>query len=187
MKTTYLSALLAAMGAMTIATSTSANPSEQPQLNFSCQLNEGVPTTVAQSPESDTQLPVFHWKKEALASKSTDSPEQLCNIVSEKLENYSSQGYDLSSINFVGTVLQDEFPVICANADENGDCSKILLTLKPVTEVDPAIVANDVVDSILDKNLQPQKSQSRDRGVQSISYQVDFWSLLGLRPKFMSK
>lgn len=184
MKTTYISALLVAMGAMTLATSTSANPSEEPQLNFSCQLTEGVHTTVAKSPESDTQLPIFHWKKEALASKSTDSPEQLCNMVSEKLENYSSQGYDLSSINFVGTVVQDELPVICANAEENG-CSKILLTLKPVKEVDPAIVASDVVDSILDKNLQPQKSQSRARGVQSISYQVDFWSLLGLGPKFI--
>ncbi|MEM8674729.1 MAG: COP23 domain-containing protein [Cyanobacteria bacterium P01_G01_bin.67] len=184
MKIAHLSALLTA-GAMTLAIPPSANSSEEPQLNFSCQITEGVPTTVAESTESDTQLPIFHWKKEALEYKSADSPQELCNLVSEKLENYSSQGYDLSSINFVGTV-QDDLPVICANAEENG-CSKILLTLRPVKEIEPAVLASDVVDSILDKNLQPEKSESRDRGVQSISYQVDFWSLLGLTPKFLNK
>lgn len=184
MKTKHLSVLLA-MGMIAVATPARANSPEEPQLQFSCQVTDDVPTTVAKSTENDTQLTIFHWKKEALESKATDSPEQLCNMVSEKLENYSTQGYDLSSINFVGTV-QEGLPVICANAEEN-NCGKILLTLRPVNELQPEIVARDVVDSILDKNLQPQKSESNVRGVQSISYQVDFWSLLGLTPKFLSK
>ncbi len=184
MKIKYLSALLAT-GAIALSIPAIANSSDEPSLNFFCQVTEGVPITVAKSTESEIQLPIFHWKKEALTYKSDDSPEQLCNMVSEKLENYSDQVYDLSSINFVGTE-QGGLPVICANAGET-DCSKILLTLRPVSESEPANVARDVVDSILDKNLQLKKFEYRTRGVQSISYQVDFWSLLGLRPKFLAE
>lgn len=174
------------MGMATLAFPLHANSSEEPQLNFSCQVTEGVPTTVAMNTETDAQLPIFHWKKEALETKSNDSPEELCNMVADKLENYSAQGYDLSQINFVGTVVQDELPAICANAAESG-CGKVLLTLSPNKDVAPATVASDVVGLILDKNLNPQKTESRERGVQSISYRVDFWSLLGLTPKFLTK
>ena len=184
MKIKYLSALLAT-GAMALATPAIANSPNEPSLNFSCQINEGIPTTVAKSTESEVELPIFHWKQEALAYKTEASPDQLCNMVSEKLENYSTQGYDLSNINFVGTE-QGGLPVICANAGQT-DCSKILLTLHPTSESEPANVARDVVDSILDKNLQLKKSEYKTRGVQSISYQVDVWSLLGLRPKFLGK
>ena len=159
-----------------------ANPEPKPQLNFSCKLSEGIPSTVAHSDLSSAELPIFHWKAEALKAKSTDSPQELCNIMAEKLESYSADGYDLSSINFVGTE-QDGLPVICANLGGTG-CSKILLTLAETK--DPASVASNVVDSILAKNLQPKKTQYQTRGVQSISYQVDFWTLfgLGLKPKF---
>jgi len=163
MKTKCLSALLAT-GAIALATPAVANSPDEPSLNFSCQVTEGVPTTVAQSTASEIQLPIFHWKQEALTSKSSDSPEQLCNIVSDKLENY----------------------VICANAGES-ECSKVLLTLHATSESEAAVVAKDVVNSILDKDLQLNKFESQARGVQSISYEVDFWSLFGLRPKFLSK
>ena len=175
MRTKYLSAFLAT-GLMALTTPAMAISSEEPQLNFSCQLIEGVPTTVAQFEITEAQLPIFYWKQEVLASRSVDSPEQLCNIVSEKLSNYSADGYDLSKINFVGTE-QNGMPVICANLGGTG-CSKILLTLSKTQE--PATVASNVVDSILAQNLQPKKTQYKTRGVQSISYQVDFWSLLGL-------
>ncbi len=182
MKTRCLSALFAT-GAIALATPAIANSPEEPSLKFSCQVTEGVPTTVAESSESEVQLPIFHWKKEALTSKSSESPEQLCNMVSEKLENYSAQGYDLSSINIVGTQ-QGGLPVICANAGEN-DCSKILLTLH--AEPQAANAAKDVVSLILDKNLQRNELVTVARGVQSISYEVNFWSLFGIRPKFLSK
>jgi len=77
-------------------------------------------------------------------------------------------------------------PVICANAGES-ECSKVLLTLHATSESEAAVVAKDVVNSILDKDLQLNKFESQARGVQSISYEVDFWSLFGLRPKFLSK
>lgn len=184
MRKKYLSAFLAT-GAVSLTTPAMAISSEEPNLDFFCKMKEGVPTTVVQFQISETQLPIFHWKPEVLATKSADSPEQLCNLVSGKLSSYSADGYDLSQINFVGTE-QDGMPVICANLGGTG-CSKILLTLDRTIE--PAAVASNVVDSILAKNLQQKKTQYKSRGVQSISYQVDFWSLLGLglKPKFLGK
>jgi len=185
MKTKCLSALLT-LGVVSLAFPVLASSStSDPQLSFACEISEGVPATIAQSEASDARLPVFLWKSEALASKSGDSPEQLCNIVSEKLDSYSAEGYDLSSINFVGTE-EGGLPVICANVGGTG-CSKILLTLRKTAE--PATVASDVVDAILAKNLQSKKTEVVARGVQSISYEINFLSLLfeGLRPKFWEK
>ena len=175
MKTKCLSALLTT-AAMFLATPAIADSPDDPQVNFSCQVIKGVPTTIAQFVGSEVQLPIFNWKPEVLAMTSSDTPQQLCNMVAEKLENYSAQGYDLSRISFVGTN-QNDLPVICANVGGTS-CSKVLLTLRPAKQ--PALVASNLVDSILDENLQPKKSEYRSRGVQSISYQVDFWSLLGL-------
>gem|GEM_PF-4180649 len=45
MKTKCLSALLAT-GAIALATPAVANSPDEPSLNFSCQVTEGVPTTV---------------------------------------------------------------------------------------------------------------------------------------------
>jgi hypothetical protein len=185
MKTKCLSAILTA-GAMTVATTSVANSAETPQLNFTCEVSQGVPTTVAQYAGDDTKLPIFHWKDEVLASRSTSSPQQLCNMVSEKLESYSAQGYDLSKLSFVGTA-EGRLPVICANTAGVPECSKVLLTLAPAQQAD--IVADKVVSGILDKDLPHQKEivGTNERGVQSFAYQVDFWSLLGLNLKYIGK
>lgn len=182
---TKLSAIVA-VGAMTVATSTVANSAETPQLNFACEVSQGVPTTVAQYSGDDTKLPIFHWKDEVLASRSTSSPQQLCNMVSDKLGNYSAQGYDLSQLSFIGTA-QGGLPVICANTAGVPECSKVLLTLSPADRAD--IVADEVVSGIIDRDLPHQKEivGSNDRGVQSFAYQVDFWSLLGLNLKYIGK
>lgn len=162
-----------------------ANSPDVPELKFSCQVRDGVPMTVAQTVGSDAKLPIFHWKEAALAYKTDDTPQQLCNDVTAKLEDYSAQGYDLSNISFIGTE-QTGIPVICASATSGtSECSKMLLTLRPSEQ--PAMVADEVVTAILDQSLQKNKVQHRDRGVQSTSYQVDFWSLLGLNLKFLGK
>mgnify|MGYP001554400651 CR=1 FL=1 len=184
MKTKYISALLVT-GAIAIGTSPAmADSSDTPELNFSCQVTEGTPTTVVQSIGSEEKLPIFHWKKDALLLKSSASPQELCNSVSAKLEDYSAQGYDLSQISFVGTE-QAGLPVICANTAGGPECNKVLLTLAATEQ--PAIVADDVVTAILDQSLQKDKEVYQDRGVQSTSYQVSFWQLLGLNTKFFSK
>ena len=185
MKTKRLSALIT-VGAITVLAPAAANSAETPELSFSCELTQGVPTTVAQYAKDETKLPIFHWKDEVLASKSSSTPQQLCTMVSQKLENYSAQGYDLSKLSFVGTA-QGGLPVICANTSGVPECSKVLLTLSPADQAD--IVADEVVSGILDKDLPHQKEivGSNDRGVQSFAYQVDFWSLLGLNLKYLGK
>lgn len=181
MKTQLLSALIAT-GGMAIATPVMANSENTPLLNFTCQVEAGITTTVVQSSSGTAQIPIFHWKPEALANRTSKSPEELCGMVTQKLADYSAE-YDLSSIKFIGTK-QGELPAICANLG-GSECSKTLLTLDPTENEQASVVAGNLVNSILDKNLQSNKTEMRTRGVQSISYQVDFWSLLGL--KFSNK
>ncbi len=186
MKTKYLSALMV-MGVMSLVSIPAiAESSDAPKFKFSCKVIEGVPTTLAQAVDSKAIQPIFHWKSEAIAFKSSATPQQLCDNVSTQLEEYSASGYDLSKISFVGTE-EKGIPLICANTSGGLDCSKVLVTFSAANN--PASVASEVVDSILDKNLQPEVFKSNVRGVQSTSYQVDFWSLLGLglSPKFLSK
>lgn len=179
MKTKYLSMYLAA-GTMAIASPAMANSSDSGRLSFSCQMVNGVPTTVAQSAENKSKIAIFLWQQQALANRTSDSPEVLCRDVSQKLEDYAVD-YDLSNVNFIGTTttLGDDVPTICANAG-GAECGKVLFTLNKTTEK-ASTVAGNLVDSILAQNLQPQKTTLTTRGVQSISYQVDFWSLLGLK------
>ncbi len=183
MKTKYLSALMVTGVVSSISIRAIAESSDAPQFKFSCKVINGIPTTLAQAVDSKVTQPIFHWKSEAIASKSSATPQQLCDNVSTQLEEYSTSGYDLSQISFVGTE-EEGIPLICANTSGGLDCSKVLVTLSAANN--PAGVASEVVNSILDKNLRPKVSKSNVRGVQCTSYQVDFWSLLGLglSPKF---
>ncbi|WP_319423286.1 COP23 domain-containing protein [Pleurocapsa sp. FMAR1] len=186
MKTKYLSALMV-MGVMSsVSIPAIAESSDAPKFKFSCKVIKGIPTTLAQAVASKATQPIFHWKSDATAFKSSATPQQLCNNVSTQLEEYSASGYDLSQISFVGTE-EKGIPLICANTSGGLDCSKVLVTLSAANN--PAGVASEVVDSILDKDLQPKVIKSNVRGVQSTSYQVNFWSLLGLGldHKFLSK
>lgn len=178
MKIKYISALLTTSAIVLGASSGWAETSSEPRLNFACQIKEGVPTTVAQKADGDISVPVFHWKNEALPVES--DAQQLCARVSAKLEDYSAQGYDLSNIGFGGAE-QVGLPAICTTGGVNQDCSLVLFTLAPAEQ--PVRVANEVLSAILDKNLQGNKRVSKDgkRGVQSFSYEVDFWQMLGLK------
>ena len=176
MKTKYISACLAT-GLLALGASSSwAESSSVSKPNFSCQVNEGIPTTVAHKSSGESVLPVFHWKTEALPT-SMDA-QQLCDRVSAKLEDYSTQDYDLSNVGF-SSAEQAGLPAICATGKDNGDCSLVLFTLAPADN--PVNRANEVLTAILDKSLQTNKLVSSDRGVQSFSYQVNFWDMLGLK------
>jgi|GEM_PF-1407873 len=185
MKTKFFSLLLATgvavLSTPSIADSADADTAE---LNFSCQTIDGVDTTVAQSTAGEVQIPIFHWKPEVLANRTSDTPKELCNDVAQKLADLSAD-YELSNVSFIGTTIipDGNIPTICANSG-GAQCSKVLFSLNK-TDEKASVVAANVVDAILDKNLEPQKTVMRTRGVQSISYQVDFWSLLGL--KFSNK
>ena len=174
MKTKYISACLAT-GLLALGASPSwAESSSASKLSFSCQDNQGIPTTVAHKSSEESALPVFHWKTEALPT-SMDA-QQLCDRVSAKLEDYSAQGYDLSGFS---SAEQAGLPAICATDGKNDQCSLVLFTLAPADN--PVNMAHGVLSTILDKSLQANKLVSSDRGVQSFSYQVNFWDMFGLK------
>ncbi len=176
MKTKYISACLAT-GLLALGASSSwAESASVSKLNFSCQVNEGIPTTVAQKSGGEDTLPVFHWKNEALPT--SIDPQQLCDRVSAKLEDHSARGYDLSTFGF-SSAEQAGLPAICATGKDDGDCNLVLFTLAPADN--PVNKANEVLNAILDKSLQSNKRVSSDRGVQSISYQVNILHMFGLK------
>ncbi|MCC0176031.1 hypothetical protein I4641_03435 [Waterburya agarophytonicola K14] len=146
---------------------------------FYCQSNEGMPKTVAKS-NNGVDRAIFHWNLDR-ESTSANSQE-LCDSVTQKLNNYMAEGNDLSSLTFKASTVYGEdldspdFPVVCV-AGESDPCKLPLFTLNPSD--DPRVTANNALNSILDPALQATPAKSNDRGVQSTSYQVNFWQLLG--------
>ncbi|MGD1922312.1 MAG: COP23 domain-containing protein [Pleurocapsa sp.] len=148
---------------------------------FHCQSDQETPATVAKT-SNGAEQPIFHWN---LDKDTVSNPaKELCNSVTQKLNNYMSEGNDLSSLTFqVSRVFPEDpaissLPAICV-ADENGACGLSLFTLEP--SVSPKL-ASAALDSILDPALQSTKVEPKsvDRGFQSTSYEVNFWDLLGI-------
>jgi hypothetical protein len=143
--------------------------SSDPGVKFSCQINnEGVPTTVAIQSNGDVQ-PVFHWNNSDVLKKQAN-PQQLCNSVSNKLENYPEATFKPFD--------QAGVPAICVSSSEN-TCDSVLFTLEPTDN--PLSTADRVLAAILDEDLQGNPTTTVDRGLQSTSYKVDFWTLFGLK------
>ena len=182
MKIKHLSTLLVT-GAISLGAAPAfADSPEAPQLSFACQVTDGVPITVAQSTNGETKT-VFNWKEEPLAHKTTSSPKELCDNVTAKLNDYATD-YDFSNVKFVGTE-QFGLPTICATTTTE-NCSKVLFTLKPQTQ--PALEADSVVTALLSPELQGKKKEGfNDRGVQTTSYEVNFWDLFNFGPKGIFK
>ena len=173
MKSKYLSSLLTtatlAFG-MTIVAGESTIASESV---FSCQLNEGNLTTIVTSNDGVSQ-PVFHWNRDRVTNLANQ--QQLCDSVSQKLNSYLAGGKNLSSVTFKPLESMG-LPAVCLT-EQDKECSLLLFTLEPSFR--PQIVANNVLASILDENLQTIPIRFQERGVQSTAYQVNFWHLIGL-------
>ena len=166
--------LLLAIATTVMATNPAFSQSSQDsKISFSCQTETGIPTTIVQTENGNVQ-PIFYWKSEALPTET--NTEQLCESVSQQLENNLVSDSDLSVMGFKSTRLE-EIPVICAT-DNNNNCNIVLFTLPPTEK--PIEKANFVLASILEPQLQSNKFISSDRGVQSIYYKVNLWQLLGL-------
>lgn len=139
---------------------------------FSCQLKEDSLTTVVTT-HDDLWQPVFHWNRGRIATLA--NPQQLCDSVSLKLNNYLAGGNELSSVTFKAQEHMG-LPAICV-AEQDQQCGLLLLTLEPSSR--PDLSANDTLALILDQDLQTSPIKSQDRGLQSTAYKVDFWKLLG--------
>lgn len=176
MKIKHLSLLplLTAIAVMLGPTPANGESSLSSAQTFVCQAKGNTPMTVAKTGNGETQ-PIFYWKSEALPADT--NPEQVCHRVSQQLEDNLTLEDQFSPIGFKGTNLEN-LPTICLTTNDN-QCQVVLLTLPPVEK--PLQAANLVLDSILAPQLQDNKIAARDRGVQSYYYQIDIWSLLGLK------
>ena len=147
---------------------------------FNCQLDRSMATTIAKTINGKEKA-VFHWNN--LESETTQTNlKQLCNSVTQKLNNYLSNGNDLSSLTFKASAVFDDdesniLPAVCI-AGEEESCKLLLFTLKPSEK--PGVDANNALTSILDKNLQASPVESPTRGIQSTAYEVTFWDLFRL-------
>ncbi|MEO0835960.1 MAG: COP23 domain-containing protein [Cyanobacteria bacterium J06642_3] len=149
-------------------------PTAASEAVFSCESDQGRLTTVATNKDL-IQQPVFHWSR--TQEPTVANPQQLCNSVSQKLNNYIAQGNSLSAVTFRAQSQMD-LPAVCV-AESDKPCSLLLFTLAPNPKPDQ--FANAILTEILDGDLQTSPVKSQDRGVQSIAYEVDFWQLLGFR------
>ncbi len=176
MKSKYLSPLLTiiaiSLGIFSVKAIVEKIPTVASEAVFSCQSNEGSVNTVAKTNDGLWQ-PIFYWNNDPEITFS--NPQQLCNSVSQKLNNYLAEGNDLSSVTFKAQE-QMGLPAICV-AEQYQQCSLLLFTLKPSSK--PYDYANRALASILNQDLQETPIKSQTRGVQSIAYEVNFWQLLG--------
>ena len=148
----------------------STDPSEK---TFFCQAEENSLATLAKTSNGEN-ISIFNWNREAFPFDT--NLREICDTVSEKLEDYLASEDKLSSLGFKTTKIA-HIPTICLTDTEN-NCNLVLLTLKPAE--DPIKTANLVLDSILNPQLKGEKTKSIERGVQSTSYTVSLWDLLGL-------
>lgn len=93
-------------------------------ITFVCTVDtDNVPTTYAQTP--DGTAPIFKWTSTFF--KPPYTPMQRCQEVSERMNNFSTQG----QLDYLTSGQVNHLPVICAGngCDPNGN--NVLITLKP--------------------------------------------------------
>jgi hypothetical protein len=169
MKLKYISPILAVVTLTLTAASVLSASNTTEKKTIYCETSSETPTTMAKTLDGG-KLPIFHWRTEALPDYL--NPEELCTQVSEKLQTYSTQGYQLSSFQ---THKQNGLPVICAE-ETVGNCNLVLFTLEPSKTLSES---NRLLDKILDDSLKGEEISSTERGVQFHGYKVNFWDLLG--------
>lgn len=169
MNTKYLSPILASIAiAFTITPAVTASTNNSNK-DIYCRSDSETPMTIAKKADGQ-ELTIFHWKEGALPESL--NPQQLCEEVSQKLQDYATEGNHLSSFK---TYDLDNIPLICAEANP-GYCSLVLFSLDASnTQAD----SNLLLGEILDDSLKQEEIISVQRGVQFYGYKVNLWSLLG--------
>jgi hypothetical protein len=138
------------------------------KITFACEKSQGIPITVAKNSEGKTQT-IFHWQQENLTTIA-ESPQQLCDGISEKLNNSTAKGADLSSFALIGEQ-QAGLPVICLVKER--DCNSILIGLYPTKT--PLYKAYELLGKIIDNEIPPKNLGSEKAPI--FAYQVNLSEL----------
>lgn len=104
-----------------------SSPSYAGDIRFSCEMNGGLPTTVARNVVTGASLPVVKWYSEYFVSSGYD-PMTRCQQVSARFQNARNSG----ALNYITAGIVNGLPVVCAtNAGSSCNSSNLLFTLKP--------------------------------------------------------
>lgn len=122
-----LQSAIALLTASALALSVSAcnsSSSTSQKVTFSCGIKKGIPTTVAQT--SQSEIPLIRWVSD-FGSEVGYTPEKRCEEVSQRFQQYYNQGI----LNFVTTGRENNQNIICVSSKDGGACQGLLFTLKP--------------------------------------------------------
>jgi hypothetical protein len=101
----------------------------QSDRKFSCELVNGLPTTVVQTVRGS--IPTIHWVKSFTGKYNNVS--QRCNEVSARLDRFNRNG----QLKFIRTGNVNSYPVLCVDSGVSGNTcpiSSVLVTLTRGTD-----------------------------------------------------
>lgn len=126
------------------------------EITFTCEDDRGIPVTVAKNNQGEMQT-IFNWKLDVFPD--FFDPLEICDRVSQKLNNYAAEGHDLS-LFILQPNEQAGLPTICATKT-GVSCDLVLFTLAPTEE--PFVAACDTLMAILNQEVnRPIKETNRD-------------------------
>ena len=159
------------------------------EITFACENNNGVPITIAKNQEGKTQT-IFHWKEEVLKEIiNTRTPAQICSDVTSKMNQFASDGYNLSDFSLIGTKV-NPFSVLCLNESiKDNNCLKVLFAFVPKSEstkiINAQYVLKKIVDSaIIDSNRKYRGAYS-ERDHLYVKYRVFLPKLFKINQNFL--
>jgi hypothetical protein len=157
----YLAPLLATGALFANITPTWGQERVPSKVNFVCQEQQGVPTTIAKNIDGQLQ-PIFHWKSDALYP-GADSLK-ICDGVSKKLNEYFAQGNDPYAFRLIPDE-QAGLSAICITKSFR-DCDFAVLLIFYISP-NPLQKANTTLIAIIDNKF--RQSWVGDRGHRSVS------------------
>lgn len=92
---------------------------------FRCAIREGVPTTIAYTPQGD--VPVVLWNSPDIAIDADTTQQAECEAGSERFQTYHNNG----NLNYITTGRTRGQLVACVAAQIGGGCRGTLFTLTP--------------------------------------------------------
>jgi hypothetical protein len=123
MKIRPLAALTLVSATLLASMAPSHNAQAGTSTSFTCSVDNGVPTTMAQTQRGVT--PVIRWSSDSF-SDSGWTPEKRCTEVSKRFQTYSDEG----TLSFLTTGVMNGMPVVCTTNQEGGTCQNLLFTLQ---------------------------------------------------------
>lgn len=93
-----------------------SQPSAAEETTFFCGTSKGVPATIARTSRGEVSM--ILWNSSTLP-KSGDTPQNLCEDVSQKFQTYYNNG----TLKYITTERRNGQLVACVAQEENGSCS----------------------------------------------------------------